>query len=70
MERNMVASSNVRSVGYSEPAQTLEVEFLNGSVYQYYNVPEFIYSQLMRSDSKGGFLHREVKNFYPYSRVG
>ena len=70
MQRDSVASSNVASLGYDPTTETLEVEFLSGSVYQYYNVPENIYDQMKRSASKGRFLHIYVKNAYPYSRVG
>lgn len=69
MERNYVASSNITSIGYDEPSQTLEVEFLNNSVYQYYNVPQGLYEQLMQEGSKGRFLNTYIKNAYPYSRV-
>lgn len=69
MDRGYVASSNIASIGYDEPTQTLEVEFLNGSVYQYYNVPEALYNQLMQEGSKGRFLNMYIRNSYPYSRV-
>lgn len=68
MEREMVDSSNVLSIGYEPSSCTLEVEFKNG-VYQYYNVPEPIYQQLIESDSKGKFLHVYIKPVYPCSRV-
>ena len=70
MERYFVASSNLASVGYNPETETLEVEFLNGSIYQYFNVPQYIYDQLMQEGSKGRFLHTYIKNFYPFSRVG
>jgi hypothetical protein len=70
MNRDPVASSNLISVGYDEPAQTLEVEFANGTVYQYYNVGSDLYDQFMRSSSKGQFLNTYIRNAYPYSRVG
>lgn len=70
MNRDSVASSNIASIGYDEPAQTLEVEFKDGSVYQYYNVQQALYEQLMQAGSKGQFLHYNIKNAYPYSRVG
>ena len=69
MERKYVASSNISSIGYDEPSQTLEVEFLNGTVYQYYNVPVNMYDQMMVEGSKGKFLNTYIKNAYPYSRV-
>ena len=70
MERYSVASSNVASVGYDATTETLEVEFLNGSMYQYYNVPENMYDRFMQDPSKGRFLNLHIKNAYPYSRVG
>jgi len=69
MEREMVASSNVVSIGYDAGTETLEIEFKGEGVYQYYNVPEPLYQQLMASDSKGKFLHVYIRNAYPYSRV-
>jgi len=69
MEREFVASSNVLSIGYDGTTETLEVEYTNQAVYQYYNVPEPLYQQLMTSDSKGQFLHVYIKNAYPSSRV-
>ena len=70
MERNPVTSSNIRSVGYDEPSQTLEVEFDNGSIYQYYNVGSDLYAQFMAAPSKGQFLGAYIRRSYPYSRVG
>ncbi|MDW3094718.1 MAG: KTSC domain-containing protein [Gammaproteobacteria bacterium] len=69
MDRNNVASSNIASIGYDEHTQTLEVEFTNGSIYQYFNVPLALYEQLMNEGSKGRFLNTYIKNAFPYSRV-
>ena len=69
MEREMLSSSNVVSIGYEPTTSTLEVEFKGGELYQYYNVPEPIYQQFMESDSKGKFLHAYIKPAYPCSRV-
>lgn len=70
MIREPVASSNIESVGYDAPSETLEVEFHGGTIYQYYNVPEGLYDQLMAAPSKGQFFNTYIKNSYPYSRVG
>ena len=70
MDRARVPSSNIVSIGYDEPSQTLEVEFTNGTIYQYYNVSLGIYEQLMAASSKGQFLNTYIRNAYPYSRVG
>lgn len=69
MNRQPVSSSNVASVGYDPASETLEVEFHNGSVYQYFDVPEAIYNGLMHADSVGGFLAAHIKGVYRFSRV-
>jgi hypothetical protein len=70
MDRELVASSNLRSAGYDEASETLEIEFTNGTIYQYYNVPAAMYEQFRQAGSKGQFLNMYIKNAYPYSRVG
>lgn len=70
MIRDPVASSNIASIGYDPDSETLEVEFTNGSIYQYFNIPTGLHDQLMIAPSKGQFLNLYIKNAYPYSRVG
>jgi hypothetical protein len=69
MTRIPVTSSNVDSVGYDIGTQTLEVEFKNGYVYQYFDVPETIYQQMINADSAGKFLINNIKGVYRYARV-
>jgi hypothetical protein len=69
MNRTPVSSSNVASIGYDPSTLTLEVEFTNGSIYQYFDVPEMVYQEFMRAGSKGQFLHTNIKNNYRYTKV-
>lgn len=70
MDRAAVGSSNISEIGYDPMSETLEVMFNNGSVYQYYNVGQALFDQIMQAPSKGQFLNVYIKNAYPYSRVG
>lgn len=70
MIRDSVSSSNIASIGYDPDSETLEIEFTNGSIYQYFNVPAGLHEQLMAAPSKGQFLNTYIRNAYPYSRVG
>ncbi|MNC76807.1 hypothetical protein D3C75_1286100 [compost metagenome] len=70
MERVSVSSSNIASVGHDESSQILEVEFLNGSMYEYYDVPEHVYQELITASSVGSYFAQRVKNVYGFSRVG
>jgi hypothetical protein len=69
MDREFVTSSNVRSIGYDPTSQTLEVEFQNSFVYQYYNVPAHVFEALIAAGSKGQFINSQIKNMYAFSRV-
>lgn len=69
MLRQPVSSSNLRSVGYDDDSGVLEVEFTNGAVYQYLEVPDRIYSALVSASSKGKYLHQAVKGKFPYRQV-
>jgi hypothetical protein len=64
MHRDDVESSNIKAIGYDAGISTLEVEFTNGSIYQYTGVPEDIHKGLMEADSKGKFLHASVRNVF------
>lgn len=69
MNREPVGSSSIVSIGYDAATETLEIEFENGGIYQYYNVSAAIHQQFMESDSKGQFHHANIKNSFPYARV-
>ncbi|MBK8129608.1 MAG: KTSC domain-containing protein [bacterium] len=70
MERTPVQSSNIAAIGYDDTNAILEVEFLNGSIYQYYGVPHDTYESLMNAASKGSFLNSYVKKAgYSVARV-
>ena len=69
MERKTVSSSNIASIGYDENSSTLEVEFLNNSIYQYFDVPQHIYEALMQADSHGKYLAYNINGVFRYSKV-
>jgi hypothetical protein len=60
--RTRVQSSNVFAIGYDKNTMILQVEFKNGILYEYYEVPETIYFAFMNASSKGRF----VGNLYKY----
>ena len=69
MQRQPVTSSNIASIGYDESTQTLEIEFLNGTVYQYFDVPSRVYDDFMSASSHGQYLAQNIKGHYRYSKV-
>lgn len=70
MDRTYVSSSNSASIGYDPMQMILEVEFLNGSIYQYYDVPEALYEGIMSAESHGKYLNEYIKKGgYRFERV-
>jgi len=69
VERTPVVSSHIASIGYSSQEQTLEVEFNDGAVYQYFGVPDVIYEEFLHASSHGRFFHNFIRDAYPYSRM-
>lgn len=68
MDRQSVSSSSLASIGYNPNSETLEVEFVrNGKIYEYYNVPQFMYERLMEAPSHGAFFNAEIRDAYPCS---
>ncbi len=69
MHRDSVVSSNIRSIGYDPQSAILEVEFTSGDIYQYFDVPEHLYRELMNASSHGKFLNNYIKYSYRYQKV-
>ena len=60
----------MRSVGYESDGKVLEVEFQSGAVYQYSEVPESLYEELMRAESKGRYFNAEIRDEFRCVRMG
>jgi hypothetical protein len=64
MQRIAVDSTTMRSVGYDSVAQVLEIEFTSGAVYQYLEVPDRVFGELMHAESKGRYFNEEIRDDY------
>jgi len=69
MHREQVSSSNIKSIGYESNSQTLEVEFRDGGIYQYFNVASNTYEKLISAQSIGSFFHKYIKNNYKWKKI-
>lgn len=70
MKRAAVDSSSLRSVGYDPERQELEVEFHNGSLYRYEQVPADIVQALLGADSLGRYFNQQFKaRGFAYQRL-
>jgi hypothetical protein len=69
MSMNPVNSSTIDSIGYDQNSNKLTVKFKTGAIYEYLNVPHYVYDAVMSADSVGKALNNEVKGIYDYSKI-
>ena len=65
MQRTPVNSSSVASVGYDPVTSVLEIEFRNGKVYRYRQVPRAAHRLLMQAPSIGRYVNEVIKPRFP-----
>ena len=61
IKREPVHSTALAAVGYSKDLHALEIEFVNGAIYRYCDVPPSLYRDLLASDSKARFYDRNIR---------
>lgn len=59
-----INNSNISDFEYK--SQVLKVEFFDGNVYEYFDVPKAIYVKLVNADSRGRFARRHIFNEFVY----
>jgi len=62
--RQSVQSSAIAKVGYSKRRHILEIEFVNGAVYRYLDVPVAVYRDLLSAESKARFYDSNIRKHY------
>ena len=70
MDRISVKSSNIKSVGYDNREGILEIEYKNGGIYHYLEVPAKKVAELHAADSMGSYLHKNIKPNHICKKVG
>lgn len=68
MERDYVESTMIRSFGFE--ISTLEVEFISGAIWQYFDVPESVFYEMKAASSCGKFFLANIRGQYSESQVG
>jgi KTSC domain len=64
IQRQPVQSSGLAAVGYSKRRHILEIEFTNGAIYRYVEVPPSVHRDLMSAESKARFYDQNVRGKY------
>jgi len=67
--RNEVESTAIAAVGYSRRLHALEIEFRDGSIYRYAEIPISRYQGLMNAESKAHYYNDHLRGKYGCVRV-
>lgn len=65
-----VQSRLLASMAYDHDQTILQLEFRDGTVYQYFLVPRQTYQNLLQADSKGAFFNRHIRGIFACARLG
>jgi hypothetical protein len=69
-EMIFVDSTTAEAIGYDLATQELHVRFLkSGETYVYYAVEEWVFQELMQSDSKGRYLNANIIPRYQFGKL-
>jgi KTSC domain len=71
VNKTITQSSLIRAVAFDEARATLQIEFHNGEVYQYSNIPIELYNGLIVADSIGSYFNSKIRrnDLYPCRRI-
>lgn len=61
-------SSVLSSATYFLDAK-LQLQFHNGTIYQYFAVPPAIWTALLAAASKGAYFNRHIRDRFPHLRL-
>lgn len=69
IKRAPVESNAIAAIGYSKRLHALELEFRNGFIYRYEDVPPAVYDELLSAASKARYYDQNVRGKYHRVRV-
>ena len=69
MQRKRVNSSRLRSVGYDEALEILEIEMSNGDVYQYSKVSPEVHRRFMNAPNPTTYFDDKIAEEFSSKRV-
>jgi len=59
--RTAVKSTNIKSIGYDDESRTLVVEFTNGGLYSYEDVPPDVVEKRTVTESSGQWFLAHIR---------
>ncbi|MEA3213539.1 MAG: hypothetical protein QOE70_6596 [Chthoniobacter sp.] len=68
IERHLVESTSIASIGFDARFRILEIEFRSGAIYRYDAVPPEIWEGLQRAASKGRYFSQHIRGQFAFQR--
>ena len=62
-------SSFLEAAAYDDSLTLLELDFRNGAVYLFAEVPDETYQELLQAESKGRYFISHIRDRFPYARM-
>jgi len=62
-------SEVLAAAAYDAEHSMLQLDFRNGSLYCYFDVPPRLWEALIAADSKGIFFHRAIRGHFRHLRL-
>jgi hypothetical protein len=69
IRREPLSSSALATAGYSKRQHILEIEFCNGAIYRYLDVPPSVYRDFMSAKSQARYYDWNIKGRYASLRL-
>lgn len=67
---SLLESSNLKQADFDPMMGTLTIGFVNGTVYEFYGVPEDLYQKLLDASSPGKFFLSQIKGKFDFAKRG
>ena len=65
-----VDSSFIRSISYNDSLKVLSVKLLGDKVWNYKDVPKYMYENMLKAESQGKYFNKYIKDNFNYTRGG
>lgn len=66
MEMFPCQSTLIRSYGYEQAKLVMDIQFNDGSVFRYFQVPVEVIVEFVRAPSKGKYFREKIKGAYDF----
>lgn len=70
LEQYTEVITSSKMIDFQYKSQTLQVNFADGSSYEYFGLPKNIYGKLVNSDTPDRFARRHIYHSYVYRKAG